>query len=731
MHDGQPIAGPSSSGLTLVIPSLKALKDKAKKARSSPVLADAGVKKTPRPLKLKPLKEVLTPLIAKIKKKDDYAFFLNPVDQSLVQGYSDVIKRPMDFGTMTTKVERGKYRSLEDFAADFHLVISNAKAFNPPGTIYHTEADRIEAWATEHISKASAQVIEYEVDWNIDVERDEDPNVNVDAEEEDGAVPGGSGRGDTPARRSPSAVSSSVPPPARRPRGAGNKNGGALLSDLLEPDGHLPGYKDGLGAFPPGSDWAATMVALKIKGKRYRTKKERLRFEREGPPHAPDGSLDYGEMEDPFTVLSALVPEPMTRPELTPIYPPSSTTDGIPVPTPVNRLVPEEFPTPPSLGPAPTPTPSGSKPKLRYWTITRHAASRARAKEKEEDEPPPPPKPAREPTATDFGPYATLASQLAKERDISPESVPVVLGTEEKLFDVLMQSVSKLAPIEVPQGEDYWTAQQAHDAQRWVRDMVYGGTEGLAYVRSIAEFVSGAPVNAGALPLGMSLAEYVEARVIDPLTAGRHRILHDVATHLASASSPAIAPGLVAQVQTATEVMPALARALTFLKGLSAQPLDLAALIRAPQELFDAESVWAAATAVAGDAEDQVGNVDGQVGGALDAERASLARGLRHAASLFEQLLREREAEGWKGKREDGDGDGDVKMAEAPMKGLSADDAEEKDNGKEKDMESPVEKELRLNLVALAKRAPLDQIAKMPAELVPAHLRHVVPTIGF
>lgn len=49
-------------------------------------------------------------------RKDDYAFFLTPVNVSSVTGYSDVVKRPMDFGTMTTKVNKGKYRSLEEFA---------------------------------------------------------------------------------------------------------------------------------------------------------------------------------------------------------------------------------------------------------------------------------------------------------------------------------------------------------------------------------------------------------------------------------------------------------------------------------------------------------------------------------------------------------------------------------------------------------------------------------------
>ena len=47
-------------------------------------------------------------------------------------------------------------------------------------------------------------------------------------------------------------------------KGKGKKSAG--LSETLEPDGGLPGAKDGLGAFPPGSDWADLMLALKLKG---------------------------------------------------------------------------------------------------------------------------------------------------------------------------------------------------------------------------------------------------------------------------------------------------------------------------------------------------------------------------------------------------------------------------------------------------------------------------------
>lgn len=191
-------------------------------------------------------------------------------------------------------------------------MISNAKTFNPPGTIYHTEAERIEAWASDHISKAASQVIEYETDWNIEIDRDEDVNVDAD---EDAAAGQGSAGPDTPARRSPSVASASVPAPNRRGRNATKKEG---VSETLEADGHLPGYKDGVGIFPPGSDWAEVMLALKLKGmsrfswcpmtlsslqgKRYRSKKERLRMEKGGPPYAADGSLDYAESASEITI---------------------------------------------------------------------------------------------------------------------------------------------------------------------------------------------------------------------------------------------------------------------------------------------------------------------------------------------------------------------------------------------------------------------------------------------
>lgn len=147
------------------------------------------------------------------------------------------------------------------------LVTNNAKQFNPPGTIYHTEADRIEAWALDHISKASGTVIEYEADWNIDIERDDmrPPNDEDEDQAVDKGTPmdvDGAGRA-----RSPSVASAHTPAPGTR-RAKGKKQPG-MLSETLEEDGHLPGYKDGVGIFPHDSEFSELMLALKLKGRAF------------------------------------------------------------------------------------------------------------------------------------------------------------------------------------------------------------------------------------------------------------------------------------------------------------------------------------------------------------------------------------------------------------------------------------------------------------------------------
>ncbi|KAJ6623113.1 hypothetical protein B0H10DRAFT_2011228 [Mycena sp. CBHHK59/15] len=72
--------------------------------------------------------------------------FQHPVDpiRDQAPNYFDVIKDPIDLGTMLHKLEEGKYADRLAFQADFRLMMANAKLYNPPGTYAHNEAIALE-----------------------------------------------------------------------------------------------------------------------------------------------------------------------------------------------------------------------------------------------------------------------------------------------------------------------------------------------------------------------------------------------------------------------------------------------------------------------------------------------------------------------------------------------------------------------------------------------------------
>jgi len=117
----------------------------------------------------------------------------------------------------------------------------------------------------DHISRAAATVIEYETDWNIEIEQDDDNTApNVDEYSGDAHTPMDLDRSLTAASPAPSA---SLPQLTKRGlRGPYKKVVGNVTTESIDADGRLPGSKDGLGSFPPGSDWAKLMLALRLKG---------------------------------------------------------------------------------------------------------------------------------------------------------------------------------------------------------------------------------------------------------------------------------------------------------------------------------------------------------------------------------------------------------------------------------------------------------------------------------
>jgi bromodomain-containing protein 7 len=354
-------------------------------------------------------------------------------------------------------------------------------------------------------------------------------------------------------------------------------------------------------------------------------------------------------VEDPFSVLSALVPDALSAPLVTPLFPPlAGESSQITNPLPINIHPPEN----PSA-PAPVPQPTVGI-KYRHWTILRSAPPRGKAKETAEEQPQTPewrkPRPLH---TTDFGLFPMLATKP------SPGGTPEVLATQERLFEVLCATLEDA----LRSGS---SVDQAVAAQGWMQEVVFGGFDGLAYMRSVAEFVTPNSASTVENP-NPALAGYVDATVIDELTERRHRAI-DAALKEADTSCQ---NSLVTSSDSPL-VLPT--------------PLDLGSLISAPNELFDAEKVW--------------------VGAGAKEDSAVLSRALDHAAHLVEKLH-----ELYAARTEPGLTGTDFKSEEST------------------DSERDMVTELRMNLIALTKRAPLDQVAKIPSDLVPPHLRHIIPTI--
>ncbi|GMJ09409.1 global transcription factor group E8 [Hibiscus trionum] len=71
--------------------------------------------------------------------------FNKPVDivKLNIPDYFNVIKHPMDLGTVKKKIASGAYASPLEFHADVRLTFSNAMTYNPPGNDAHVMADTL------------------------------------------------------------------------------------------------------------------------------------------------------------------------------------------------------------------------------------------------------------------------------------------------------------------------------------------------------------------------------------------------------------------------------------------------------------------------------------------------------------------------------------------------------------------------------------------------------------
>ncbi|KAI9658430.1 MAG: hypothetical protein M1829_006785 [Trizodia sp. TS-e1964] len=96
--------------------------------------AAAKPRKKKYQLELKFCQEVINEL-SKPKYSSTLFPFMVPVDPVAlnIPSYHKIIKKPMDLGTVSSKLKAGQYENAKEFEADVRLVFSNCYKFNPPG----------------------------------------------------------------------------------------------------------------------------------------------------------------------------------------------------------------------------------------------------------------------------------------------------------------------------------------------------------------------------------------------------------------------------------------------------------------------------------------------------------------------------------------------------------------------------------------------------------------------
>jgi hypothetical protein len=127
-----------------VPPSSKKSKKLSGKKRPLPSLPLDNPIRNPNPNEaslMKACKDILT----KLRKHKSGWVFNEPVD---VEGmglhdYYDIIKQPMDLGTVKSRLARDFYRSPAEFANDVRLTFTNALTYNPKGHLVHGMADQL------------------------------------------------------------------------------------------------------------------------------------------------------------------------------------------------------------------------------------------------------------------------------------------------------------------------------------------------------------------------------------------------------------------------------------------------------------------------------------------------------------------------------------------------------------------------------------------------------------
>uniref|UniRef100_A0A8C8DVZ6 Bromodomain containing 1a n=1 Tax=Oryzias sinensis TaxID=183150 RepID=A0A8C8DVZ6_9TELE len=130
-------------------------------------------------MQLTPFSILLRVLLDQLQAKDQARIFAQPVDVSEVPDYLDHIKNPMDFSTMRQRVDAQCYNNLDQFEADFNLIVNNCLKYNSKDTYFYRAAVRLRDQGGVLLRKARRDVEKIGFDAESGVHLAEAPEVKA------------------------------------------------------------------------------------------------------------------------------------------------------------------------------------------------------------------------------------------------------------------------------------------------------------------------------------------------------------------------------------------------------------------------------------------------------------------------------------------------------------------------------------------------------------------------
>lgn len=118
---------------------------------------------------------------------DPFLVKVDPVALN-IPTYYNVIKQPMDFGTIQQNLNHGEYESAKEFDQDAQLVFSNCYKFNPPGHVVHGFGKQLQEIYNEVWQEKQAW-IEKQAPPSGPTSADTSPEVSEDEEDEEEEEP--------------------------------------------------------------------------------------------------------------------------------------------------------------------------------------------------------------------------------------------------------------------------------------------------------------------------------------------------------------------------------------------------------------------------------------------------------------------------------------------------------------------------------------------------------------